>query len=90
MDNNYGISLNSILRMEILHDARLLAGAAGTDQIVTSVSVMVDPNIVSAVTGGELLVSTAYAIRENLPQLLELIPQLKSHGVVVLGLKFNS
>ena len=90
MDNNYGISLNSILRMEILHDARLLAGAAGTDQIVTSVSVMVDPNIVSAVTGGELLVSTAYAIRENLPQLLELIPQLKSHGVVGLGLKFNS
>ncbi len=90
MDNNYGISLNSILRMEILHDARLLAGAAGTDQIVTSVSVMVDPNIVSAVTGGELLVSTAYAIRENLPQLLELIPQLKSHSVVGLGLKFNS
>ena len=44
------------------HDARLLAGASGTDQIVTSVSVMVDPNIVSAVTGGELLVSTAYAL----------------------------
>lgn len=90
MDTNYGISMNSILRMDILHDARLLAGASGTDQIVTSVSVMVDPNIVSAVTGGELLVSTAYAIRENLPQLMELIPQLKERGVVGLGLKFNS
>ena len=88
MDTNYGISINSILRMDILHDARLLAGASGTDQIVTSVSVMVDPNIVSAVTGGELLVSTAYAIRENLPQLMELIPQLKERGVVGLGLKF--
>ena len=50
MDTNYGISMNSILRMDILHDARLLAGASGTDQIVTSVSVMVDPNIVIAVT----------------------------------------
>ena len=90
MDTNYGISMNSILRMDILHDARLLAGASGTDQIVTSVSVMVDPNIVSAVTGGELLVSTAYAIRENIPQLMQLIPQLKEHGVVGLGLKFNS
>lgn len=90
MDTNYGISLNTILRMEIMHDVRLLAGASGTDQIVTSVSVMVDPNIVSAVSGGELLVSTAYAIRENLPQLMELIPQLKSRGVVGLGLKFNS
>ena len=59
MDRNYGITLNSILRMDILHDADLLAGSAGTDRIVTSVSVMVDPNIVSAVTGGELLVSTA-------------------------------
>ena len=77
MDTNYGISMNSILRMDILHDARLLAGASGTDQIVTSVSVMVDPNIVSAVTGGELLVSTAYAIRENIPQLMQLVPQLK-------------
>ena len=76
--------------MDILHDARLLAGASGTDQIVTSVSVMVDPNIVSAVTGGELLVSTAYAIRENIPQLMQLVPQLKEHGVVGLGLKFNS
>ena len=90
MDTNYGISMNSILRMDILHDARLLAGASGTDQIVTSVSVMVDPNIVSAVTGGELLVSTAYAIRENIPQLMQLVPQLKEHGVVGLGLKFNS
>ena len=53
MDRNYGITLNSILRMDILHDADLLAGSAGTDRIVTSVSVMVDPNIVSAVTGGE-------------------------------------
>ena len=31
MDTNYGISMNSILRMDILHDARLLAGASGTD-----------------------------------------------------------
>ena len=90
MDANYGISMNSILRMEILQDAKLLAGASGTDQIVTSVNVMVDPNVVNLVSGGELLVSTAYAVRENLPQLLELIPQLKQRGVVALGLKFNS
>lgn len=90
MDANYGISMNSILRMEILQDAKLLAGVSGTDQIVTSVNVMVDPNVVNLVSGGELLVSTAYAVRENLPQLLELIPQLKQRGVVALGLKFNS
>ena len=90
MDANYGISMNSILRMEILQDAKLLAGASGTDQIVTSVNVMVDPNVVNLVSGGELLVSTAYAVRENLPQLLELIPQLKQRGVVALWLKFNS
>lgn len=90
MDANYGISMNSILRMEILQDAKLLAGTSGTDQIVTSVNVMVDPNVVNLVSGGELLVSTAYAVRENLPQLLELIPQLKQRGVVALGLKFNS
>ena len=90
MDANYGISMNSILRMEILQDAKLLAGTSGTDQIVTSVNVMVDPNVVNLVSGGELQVSTAYAVRENLPQLLELIPQLKQRGVVALGLKFNS
>ena len=52
MDANYGISMNSILRMEILQDAKLLAGASGTDQIVTSVNVMVDPNVVNLVSGG--------------------------------------
>lgn len=90
MDLNYGIPMSSILRMDVLKGAHLLAGASGLDHNVTAVNVMVDPNVVDLVTGGELLVSTAYAVRENLPQLLHLIPLLHRRGVVALGLKFNS
>ena len=38
MDTNYGISMNSILRMDILHDARLLAGASGTAKEVQAIA----------------------------------------------------
>lgn len=90
MDYNYGISMGSVMRLDILKNAKLLAGASGMDSVVTSVSVMVDPNVVNAAKKGDLLVSTAYSVRENIPQLLMLIPRLHEIGVVGLGLKFNS
>lgn len=90
MDLNYGISMGSILRLDILKNAKLLAGAAGMEGIVTSVNVMVDPNIINVSNSGDLLISTAYAVRENIPQLKTLIPRMHDIGVVGLGLKFNS
>lgn len=90
MDLNYGISVESILEMDVLKDATVLAGINGIKSVATSVNVMVDPNVMNLLSGGEILFSTAYAVRENLPQLMELIPVLHERGVVGLGLKFNS
>ena len=90
MELNYGISMASVMRLDILKNAKLLAGEAGLENLVTSVSVMVDPNVVKVAHRGDLLFSTAYSLRENLPQLKSLIPRLHETGVVGLGLKFNS
>ena len=42
MEKTYGISVRSVLDMEVLKGAKLFAGRGGLDRIVTSMNVMVE------------------------------------------------
>ena len=88
MEKTYGISVRSVLDMEVLKGAKLFAGRGGLDRIVTSMNVMVEtPDIVKWVSPGDLLVTTAYSIRDDVKRLASLVPVLNAHGVVGLGIK---
>ena len=66
MEKTYGISVRSVLDMEVLKGAKLFAGRGGLDRIVTSMNVMVEtPDIVKWVSPGDLLVTTAYSCAER-------------------------
>lgn len=82
-----GISLEKLLVLDPLKGTRVLAGATGMTQRVTRVNVMEVPDIIEWVGEGELLITTAYSIKDNIKVLLELIPVFKSKGVVGLGIK---
>lgn len=87
MDKTYGISVRSVLEMEVLKGAKLIAGRGGLDRVVTSMNVMEVPDIIDWVSGGELIVTTAYSIKDDVEKLVELVPALNSRGVVGLGIK---
>lgn len=84
-----GISLEKLLTLDILKEAKVLAGRSGLDNRVTKVNVMEVPDILEWVSDGELLITTAFPIKDNINMLLELIPRLKSKGVAGLGIKLG-
>lgn len=82
-----GISVEKLLELEIMKDAKILAGRNGLDRKITKLNVMEVPDIVDWVEESEFLLTTAYPIRNNLKILDELILQLHKKGLAGLGIK---
>ncbi|MBU3142992.1 PucR family transcriptional regulator [Clostridium sp. CF012] len=82
-----GISLEKLLNLEILREAKIIGGATGISKRITKVNVMEVPDIIEWVGEGEFLLTTAYSIKDNIKVLLELIPKLNAKGVAGLGIK---
>lgn len=82
--------MGSVLRLDALRSARLVAGASGMDNIVTSVSVLVDAYGIKMAKKGDLLVTTVNAFREQSAEdMANMLPRLSEAGVVGLGIKLN-
>lgn len=84
-----GIPLEKLLQIDKLNKARVLAGKGGMNKRITKVDVMEVPDIIEWVGEGELLITTAYSIRDNINVLMELIPELNEKGVAGLGIKIG-
>jgi PucR family transcriptional regulator, purine catabolism regulatory protein len=82
-----GIPISEVLTLAPLGTARLVAGAAGVDRIVRSVNVMEVPDILPWVKPDELLVTTAYPLREDPDALTRLVPRLDEHGLAGVAIK---
>ncbi|MDV4151417.1 PucR family transcriptional regulator ligand-binding domain-containing protein [Clostridium sp. AL.422] len=87
MKTNMGISIENLLKLDILKGSTVLAGNIGLNNKITKVNVMEVPDIIDWVSEGEFLITTAYSIRDNVQILEELIPKLKEKGVSGLGIK---
>ncbi|HET7494061.1 MAG TPA: PucR family transcriptional regulator ligand-binding domain-containing protein [Candidatus Limnocylindrales bacterium] len=82
-----GVPVSAVLDLAALADARLVAGRTGLDRIVGSVNVMEVPDILQWVKPGELLVTTAYPLREDPVALEQLVPDLVASGLSGLAIK---
>ncbi len=82
-----GISVREALRLPSLARGRLVAGARGLDRRITSVNMMEVPDIGAYVRAGELLVTTAYPLRDDAAALDELVGMLASRDLAGLALK---
>jgi sugar diacid utilization regulator len=85
--NYLGISLGQLLKNDVLKGVKILGGVSGISRRVTNVNVMEVPDIIDWVSPGEFLITAAYAIKDNIDILLELIPKLNEKGVAGLGIK---
>jgi len=81
------IRLADIVRLPILRGAQVVGGAPGLDRLVHSVNVMEVPDILDWVKPGELLLTTAYPLRDDPAALAALIPRLAERGLAGIALK---
>jgi len=82
-----GVPVSEVLGLAPLSQARVVAGAAGLERVVRSVNVMEVPDILEWVKPYELLLTTAYPIREDPAALANLIPRLVDHGLAGIAIK---
>jgi len=81
------ISLARALELPPLRAARVVAGIAGSERRIRHVNVMEVPDILPWVRPDELLLTTAYPLRENPAALAGLVPQLEAKGLAGVAIK---
>lgn len=83
------VRLRDILNVDLLAGAEVIAGETGMDHEITSVNVMEVPDIVDWVRPGELLLTTAYSLANDVEAFNTLLPLLSERGVCGMGIKFK-
>jgi len=81
------VTTREIMTLPVLRGAYVLGGSAGLDRAVTGVNVMEVPDIEDFVAAGELLLTTAYPVRERPERLVELLPVFAARGLAGLAIK---
>lgn len=81
------ISIADILRLPALSSARVVGGADGLGRAVRAVNVMEVPDILDWVQADELLLTTAYPLRDDPAGLDALIPRLAERGLAGIAVK---
>jgi purine catabolism regulator len=84
-----GVTVEEALSMPCLAGARVLAGRSGLRRKIRVVNIMEVPDIVRWMRGGELLLTTAYPVRDDVAALIRLVPELAARGVTALGIRIG-
>ncbi|MCR1899287.1 PucR family transcriptional regulator ligand-binding domain-containing protein [Irregularibacter muris] len=87
MLTNAGITIEQALKLDALKGAKLIAGERGKGNAITQINIMEVPDIGDWVKGGELLLTTAYSIKDDPIAQKELIPKLHEKGLAGLAIK---
>ncbi len=81
------VTVGQILQLPVLKDARLLAGEDGLDRRVTSVTVGEVPDIADWLSGGEMVLSTMFAVKGDLDRQREFCRRVMMAGAAALFVK---
>lgn len=82
-----GITIESLMQYDIMKNAAIAAGEKGISRIITGTNIMEVPDILDWVKSGELLITTAYSIRNDTRAQKNLIPLLNSKGLAGIAIK---
>src|SRR5688572_17615716 len=81
------VTLAEILRLPLLEQARVVGGRGGLGRPVRAVNVMEVPDILDWVKPDELLLTTAYPLRDDPVALDALVPHLAQRGLAGIAIK---
>jgi len=83
------LTVEEALSIYPLSEAKLIAGSKGKHRIVKSINVMDAPDISDWIKEGEMLLTTAYLIKDNLEDASALLQTLNRRGSSALGIKLG-
>lgn len=81
------LTVAGALELPALAGARLAAGHDGERRAIRVANIMEVPDIIRWMRGGEFLLTTAYAVRDDERALTDLVPELAARGLAALGVK---
>lgn len=74
------IKLNEIMKLDIMKEAKILAGEKGLGKEVRSISVLEIPDATLFIKDAELLISAFYSIRKDVKKQIQVIKMLEDIG----------
>lgn len=83
------LTVEEALSIYPLSEAKLIAGSKGKHRIIKSINVMDAPDISDWIKEGEMLLTTAYLIKDNLEDASALLQTLNRRGSAGLGIKLG-
>lgn len=81
------LTVRDVMGLRPFRQATVRAGAAGLDREVLSVTAMEVPDIAPWLKGGEMIVTTGYALHQNERALIALVDKLADRNVAALAIK---
>ncbi|MBP1966617.1 PucR family transcriptional regulator [Paenibacillus aceris] len=84
-----GISVSELIAHKpfLFGEDPIISGTNGLNRRITNVNVMEVPDVFNWVRHGDLLLTTAYSIKDNPNAQNELIPKLAETGIAAIGIK---
>lgn len=82
-------TVQDLLRLPVLHGSHVVAGSQGLGRRIMAVNVMEVPDIESFVRSGDLLLTTAYPLRDRAGDMAGLIQALDDRGLAGLAVKLG-
>jgi purine catabolism regulator len=85
-----GVLIKDILKMKVMEKCKIIAGEAGSGNVITRVNVMADPDILSWVNEGEFLLTTGYFFKTtSIEEQMNLIRESAAKKLSGIGIKVN-
>lgn len=81
------LKLIDLLQIPVFQESRVLAGKSGLSRQVHSVNMMDAPDIIHYLKADELLLTTAYSLRDDPLELRKLVKQMAASKCAGLGIK---
>lgn len=78
--------MRDVISLPVLRGTSVLAGASGLDRRVSGVNVMEVPDIEAYIAPGDLLLTTAYAVRDRPERLVDLLSTFAARGLGALAI----
>ncbi|MFC5471959.1 PucR family transcriptional regulator [Cohnella suwonensis] len=83
------LTVEQALSVYPLSEGKLIAGRSGSHRVVKSVNVMDAPDITDWIKEGEMLLTTAYLLKDDPEDAMKLLRKLNERGCAGLGIKLG-
>lgn len=84
------LSVKEALSIYPLSEGKLVAGKLGISRMITAINLMDAPDIINWMKEGELLLTTAYAIKDSEEEFIQLLQKLNQKNQQGLALSLDA